>query len=162
MRTFLLFLLSSVFAVCNAFAAPETDSHTNASGNRKMAFRIEMQKGYVSGIMISAETDDAINGSMVNEFGISAIDFSYSKEKEKVKLINVGSFLNKWYIKQVLRNDINFALHILYGMPYKKKLHYEVTRDGENVTIFNTKRKIKYTFSPLVNKAETTNNDTEE
>ena len=159
MRTFLLFLLSSVFVVCSAFAARETDPQTNASANRKMAFRIEMQKGYVSGIMICAETDDAINGSMVNEFGISAIDFTYSKEKKKVKLINVGSFLNKWYIKQVLKNDINFALHILYGIPYKKKHHYEVTRDGENVTIFNTKRKIKYTFSPLQNKSDY---DTEE
>ena len=159
MRTFLLFLLSSVFVVCSAFAAPETDPQTNASGNRKMAFRIEMQKGYVSGIMICAETEDNINGSMVNEFGISAIDFSYSKKKEKVKLINVGSFLNKWYIKQMLKNDINFALHILYAMPYKKKHHYEVTHDGENVTIFNTKRKIKYTFSPLQNKSDY---DTEE
>ena len=159
MRTFLLFLLSSVFVVCNAFAASETDPQTNASANRKMAFRIEMQKGYVSGIMICAETDDAINGSMVNEFGISAIDFTYSKEKKKVKLINVGSFLNKWYIKQVLKNDINFALHILYGIPYKKKHHYEVTHDGENVTIFNTKRKIKYIFSPLQNKSDY---DTEE
>lgn len=162
MRTFLLFLLSSVFTICSAFAAPETDPQTNASANRKMAFRIEMQKGYVSGIMICAETEDAINGSMVNEFGISAIDFTYSKEKGKVKLINVGSFLNKWYIKKVLKDDINFALHILYGMPYKKNHHYEVTRDGEMVTIFNTKRKIKYTFSPLVNKADTTDNDTEE
>lgn len=159
MRTFLLFLLNSVFVVCNAFAAPESVQQTDAPETRKMAFRIEMQKGYVSGIIICAETDDAINGSMVNEFGISAIDFSYSKNKEKVKLINVGSFLNKWYIKQVLKNDINFALHILYGMPYKKKHHYEVTPDGENVTIFNTKRKIKYTFSPLQNKSDY---DTEE
>lgn len=114
-----------------------------------MAFRIEMQKGYVSGIMITGESDEYINGSMVNEFGISAIDFTFSKKKGKVKLINVGSFLNKWYIKQVLKNDINFALHILYGTPYNKKHNYEVTREGPNLIIFNTKRKIKYIFSPL-------------
>lgn len=159
MRAFLLFLLSSVFVICNAFAASETDTHTDASETRKMAFRIEMQKGYVSGIMICAETEDAINGSLVNEFGISAIDFSYTKKKEKVKLINVGSFLNKWYIKQVLKNDINFAIHILYDIPFKKKNIYEVSRNGENVTIFNTKRNIKYTFSPLQNKSDY---DTEE
>lgn len=159
MRAFLLFLLSSVLTVCNAFAASETDTHTDASETRKMAFRIEMQKGYVSGIMICAETEDAINGSLVNEFGISAIDFSYTKKKEKVKLINVGSFLNKWYIKQVLKNDINFAIHILYDIPLKKGNNYEVSRDGENVTIFNTKRNIKYTFSPLQNKSDY---DTEE
>lgn len=159
MRAFLLFLLSSILTVCNAFAASETDTHTDASETRKMAFRIEMQKGYVSGIMICAETEDAINGSLVNEFGISAIDFSYTKKKEKVKLINVGSFLNKWYIKQVLKNDINFAIHILYDIPFKKKNNYEVSRDGENVTIFNTKRNIKYTFSPLQNKSDY---DTEE
>lgn len=159
MRTFLLFLLSSVFVVCNAFAAPERELLTDAPATLKMAFRIEMQKGYVSGIIICAETEDVINGSLVNEFGISAIDFSYSKKKEKVKLINVGSFLNKWYIKQVLKNDINFAIHILYDIPLKKGNNYEVSRDGENVTIFNTKRNIKYTFSPLQNKSDY---DTEE
>lgn len=159
MRAFLLFLLSSVLTVCNAFAASEIDTQTDAQETRKMAFRIEMQKGYVSGIMICAETEDAINGSLVNEFGISAIDFSYTKKKEKVKLINVGSFLNKWYIKQVLKNDINFAIHILYDIPFKKGNNYEVSRDGENVTIFNTKRNIKYTFSPLQNKSDY---DTEE
>lgn len=159
MRAFLLFLLSSVLTVCNAFAASEIDTQTDAQETRKMAFRIEMQKGYVSGIMICAETEDVINGSLVNEFGISAIDFSYTKKKEKVKLINVGSFLNKWYIKQVLKNDINFAIHILYDIPFKKGNNYEVSRDGENVTIFNTKRNIKYTFSPLQNKSDY---DTEE
>lgn len=159
MRTFLLFLLSSVFVVCNAFAAPERELLTDAPATLKMAFRIEMQKGYVSGIMICAETEDVINGSLVNEFGISAIDFSYSKKKEKVKLMNVGSFLNKWYIRRVLKNDINFAIHILYDIPYKKKNNYEVSHDGANVTVFNTTRKIRYIFSPLQNKS---NNDTEE
>ncbi len=150
MRTFLLFLLSSIFAVCSVAENPSVT---------KMSFRMEMRKGYLSGILITAETDESIKGSMVNEFGISAIDFTYTKRKNKVKLLNVISFLDKWYIRRVLGNDINFTIHILYGIPYKKKNSYEVIRDGDDITIFNPGRGIRYTFSPIQDMTVSSKND---
>ncbi len=150
MRTFLLFLLSSIFAVCSVAENPSVT---------KMSFRMEMRKGYLSGILITAETDESIKGSMVNEFGISAIDFTYTKRKDKVKLLNVISFLDKWYIRRVLGNDINFTIHTLYGIPYKKKNSYEVIRDGDDVTIFNPGRGIRYTFSPIQDMTVSSKND---
>ena len=148
MRLFLLFL-SSILAFCS-FAA----------STRRHAFHIDMQKAYISGVLITNETEDVINGCMINEFGISAIDFSYSKNKGELKLINVTSFLNKWYIKRVLRNDMGFCIQILFGIPHKKKKCYEVTRSGDEVTILNTKRKMRYSFTPIEEK--NCNNDTEE
>lgn len=67
---------------------------------------IEMSKGYVSGVCIMANDGSVIKGSLFNEFGISAIDFTYQPDKKKVKLLSVIKILNKWYIKKVLRKDL--------------------------------------------------------
>lgn len=118
---------------------------------QRYTFQIETSKGGVSGILLANSSGQAIMGSMVNEFGVSAIDFSYSTAKNKIKLLRVISFLNKWYIKKVLANDIRYCIHELYGTPYKKKHSYVVERQGSTVSVFNKKRNIRYTFTPLEN-----------
>lgn len=149
MRAVLLFL-SSIIALCAVnVSAMSVDSIAQPSPLQKHVFQIETPKGFISGIMLVNENGETINGSMINEFGVSAIDFSYSKKKQKVKLMNVVSFLNKWYIKQVLKNDLKFCLHILYHIPYKKYHKYEVIRSHDTVAIINNKRHLKYSFSPL-------------
>lgn len=67
---------------------------------------IEMSKGYVSGVCIMVNDEGVIKGSLFNEFGISAIDFTYQPERKKVKLLSVIKMLDKWYIKKVLRKDL--------------------------------------------------------
>lgn len=160
MRAFLLFLSSLVALLTFNLRANEVDSIMQSSPLQKHTFQIETSNGFISGILLVNESDEYINGSMINEFGVSAIDFSYSKEKQKVKLLNVISFLNKWYIKQVLKNDIKFCLHVLYNTPFKKKHNYEVTRTIDSVTIINNKRHLKYSFSPLT--IPTNEDDSEE
>lgn len=160
MRAFLLFLSSLVALLTFNLRANEVDSVMHTSPLQKHTFQIETSNGFVSGVLLVSENDENINGSMINEFGVSAIDFSYSKKKQKVKLLSVVSFLNKWYIKQVLKNDIKFCLHILYGIPFKKKHNYEVIHMVDSVTIINNKRHLKYTFSPLT--ISTNEDDSEE
>ncbi len=111
--------------------------------------------------MLVSDNNENITGSMINEFGVSAIDFSYSREKQKVKLWSVVNFLNKWYIKRVLKNDIKFCLHVLFEIPYQKKHTYEIIRKADCVEILNTKQHLKYSFSPLTNSTNNTD-DTEE
>lgn len=160
MRVFLLFIssLATCLALLWGNSGQPTASATQAV--QRYSFRIETPKAYVSGIMIASREHDIINGSMINEFGISAIDFSYSEKKGKVRLINVVSFLNKWYMKQVLKKDIRLCLHVLYGIPYEAGRNYNVSTHGDTVTIMNNKRGLNYTFSPLTNISG--NNDTEE
>lgn len=67
---------------------------------------IEMPRGYLSGVCILLREGDTVKGSLFNEFGISALDFSYSLAKDKVKLHSVMAMLNKWYIKRVLKKDL--------------------------------------------------------
>lgn len=162
MRLFLLFLSSLIICFTFQAIASEPDDTTVETRNEasRMSFRIEMQRGYLSGILITADSGTDINGAMINEFGISALDFTYSRKSGKVKLLNVISFLNKWYIKRVLRADLGYCMHILYGIPISKERNYTVTRDGDSLSIVNTKRNISYIFSPITHNSD--NHDTEE
>lgn len=162
MRLFLLFLSSLITCFTFQAIASEPDDTTVETRTEasRMSFRIEMQRGYVSGILITADSGTDINGAMINEFGISALDFTYSRKSGKVKLLNVISFLNKWYIKRVLRSDLGYCIHILYGTPFSKERNYKVTRDGDSLSIVNTKRNISYIFSPITYNSD--NHDTEE
>lgn len=67
---------------------------------------IEMKKGYISGVCMLVNDEGVVRGSIFNEFGISAISFAYYPEHEKVKLLEVISMLNKWYIRKVLKKDL--------------------------------------------------------
>lgn len=110
-----------------------------------------MQKGYVSGILVANEDGDNIYCSMINEFGVSALDFIYNKKKRKIKLLNVVSFLNKWYIKRVLRDDLQYCMHQLYGIPYgKSEKQYLSVKEENKIIVDNIKRKLTYTFTPFV------------
>jgi len=120
MKRFLLFLNSLLFVCAIGLCANDIDSTDVNNQLQRYAFQIETDKAFVSGLLLANESEDVINGSMINEFGVSAIDFTYSKRKQKVKLLNVVSFLNKWYIRMVLKNDLKFCLHILYGTPFNK------------------------------------------
>ena len=63
----------------------------------------------ITGICImNVAPDNSIVGTVVNEFGVKAFDFTFSKGKAKV--LNVVGPLNKWYIKKVLRGDFTFIL----------------------------------------------------
>lgn len=158
MKRILLFLNSLLFVCTFGMRANDIDSTVVSHQLQRYSFQIETQKAFISGLLLANEDAGVINGSMINEFGVSAIDFNYIKKKQKVNLLNVVSFLNKWYIKMVLKKDLEFCLHILYNTPFNSKNSYEVVRKGDAVSIINHKRNLKYTFTPL---NPTDENDTE-
>lgn len=98
---------------------------------------IEFKKGGFSGICIMQQDEEYVMGSLVNEFGIKAFDFSYQRKKGKVKLYHVMGMMNKWYIKRVLRKDLAVIM--------KKHLN------GELLEHNNKRYKITYLFTPLAN-----------
>ena len=117
---------------------------------QRYAFQIETSNAVISGLMIVVDDDENITGSMINEFGISALDFRYSKKNQKVRLLNVIKFLNRWYIKRTLKSDIQCFLQLLYDRPCRSAHKYEITHTDEGVSVFNSKRDIKYTFTRLI------------
>jgi hypothetical protein len=72
---------------------------------------------------------------LFNEFGITAIEFSYNPERDKVKLKHVIKMMDKWYIRRVLRKDIAQLMSLLYN----GKTEYQ-----------NTRRNISYQFIPII------------
>jgi len=136
--------------------AQELDSGEDLDSllTHRWAFDITMEKGHISGVMITKEDDSSIIGTMINEFGVSALSFVYDKHKSKLRLQDVMSMLNKWYIKRVLKNDITFCLHVLYDTPYKKKHKYVLSVTTTNISITNTQRKLTYSFKPFDSETE--------
>jgi len=114
------------------------------SGDRaRYRAMIETPKAYVSGICILLQDDQIVRGSIINEFGVTALSFSYYPDKEKVKLHQVVRPMDKWYIRRVLRKDLCHLLNLM----------------RENVYIYtDTKYKITYKFTPL----EVTDDEIEE
>jgi hypothetical protein len=96
-------------------------------------------------------------GTVVNEFGINAFDFVYNKEKQEVKLIDVISFIDKWYIKKALKED----LEALLSLNEKKDKNKEITKQEDDTIILNDKRyKITYTLTPLVEQIDQEEDET--
>ncbi len=107
---------------------------------------IEMKKGYMSGVCILVNDGGLVKGSLFNEFGISAMDFTYRPDRRKVKLLSVVKMLDKWYVKRVLRKDLAQLMEQLRkgAGEYKDerfKINYKFTlledKQEENDTIKN-------------------------
>ena len=134
-----LFLLISIACLTIFFAPSALAQNTFPSkeGEKcRYSVQIDFSKAYISGVGIIAYTDNQIAGSVFNEFGVSALSFSYNPQKEKVKILSVAGKLNRWYIKAVIKKDLKKLIKVLQkgGTSYK-----------------NQKYNITYTFVPIVN-----------
>jgi hypothetical protein len=83
------------------------------SERAKYAAYIEMPKAYVSGICVLLQEDGLIKGSLFNEFGITALDFTYNPQRDKIKLHSVMKMMDKWYIRKVLKKDLRQVMKTL-------------------------------------------------
>ena len=95
---------------------------------------IETPRAYISGICILLKEGDLIKGSLFNEFGITALDFTYDPKRQKVKLHSVIKMMDKWYIRRVIRKDLAQLMIRL--------------QEGET-QYRNERRHMNYLFTPL-------------
>ncbi len=98
-----------------------------------VTYNMSMQtsKAYVSGLLIMQYDEPDIKAVLVNEFGVSFMEFTYQPRKQKVKLHYVMASMNKWYIKRTLRSDIKNIINKM--------------QQGDTVYV-NSKRNIQYHF----------------
>lgn len=125
----LIGLLVSNLAIAQTIVFPN-DSVKKVS----YSMQIDFNDAYLSGVCILVKEENIIKSCIINEFGLSLMEFIYDLNKNKVKLGHVMKTLDKWYIKRTLKNDLKFVMQAM--------------RKGEN-EYFNKKRKLKYTFSIL-------------
>ena len=94
----------------------------------KYATTIELPKGYLSGITIMVREADVYHGVLFNEFGITALEFTYQPQTKKVELIEVIAMLDKWYIRRVLKNDLQHVMeNLMKGNPTYKDEKYHIS-----------------------------------
>lgn len=107
----------------------------------------------VSGICVLKANEDGFVGTLVNEFGIKAMDFVYQSRNRNVKLLNVIKFLDKWYIRKIVRKDLS---HLFSAKGSERLKHRNITI-GENgdMSLENTKYHITYNLIPIHENATT-------
>lgn len=124
----LLLLCSATRAYCQQSLVPQP--------GEKVRYKamIEMPRAYLSGVCILLNDTSVIKGSIFNEMGVSAIDFSYVLANSRLRLHHVMGAFDKWYIKRTLRKDL---LALLRQM-----------ENGAS-TYHNNKRHLTYTLTPM-------------
>lgn len=128
------FQLSRILSICLLLliSAGSFGFPTENGQRSKYDFSIEMGRAHLSGILVIMKDNGDIRGSLVNEFGISALDFVYNGKK--VEIISIMAKLDKWYIKKLLKKDM---VRVLSAMS-----------EGQS-RYRNEKRKIEYTFAEI-------------
>jgi hypothetical protein len=98
--------------------------------------------------VMEVQPDRHIVGTVVNEFGVKAFDFSFDGDKAKV--FNVIGPLDKWYIRKVLRGDFSFILSNIemHRDAVKKKRKMTILPNGD-ISVSNDRYNIHYTFTPM-------------
>lgn len=117
------------------------DTFPRAGTDMQYSAAIETSRAYISGICIIQNNGTEARGSLFNEFGISALDFTYNISSHKVKLHSVAKMLDKWYIKRVIRKDLSQLMDCLqHGITEYK----------------NDKHHLRYQLTPMPTSAEET------
>jgi len=139
---FLLSLASLTVQAQDSLIVQQAPLSDSIGCKTKYATTIELSKGYLSGITIMVREADVYHGVLFNEFGITALEFTYQPQTKKVELIEVIAMLDKWYIRRVLKNDLQHVMeNLMKGNPtYKdEKYHisykFSVMSNDENASI---------------------------
>lgn len=151
MRKFLLWisLWLAVLSVSAQQAAPSGtlfsfDKEKKATYNLFIRF----EKGSLTGICFIKSCEGGLVGSVMNEFSIKAFDFVYRAESQKVRLFHLVGFMNKWYIKRILKKDWSYLLAYPQVDNKDKRRKITVTDNGA-IVLENRRYRICYTFIPL-------------
>lgn len=148
MRRFLVSISLFVLAwSCMAQALDVSDSCAT-----KYSVCISFRGTPITGLCIVRGNGDEVLGSVINEFGIKAFDFVFSKDKGKTRLQNVIKMMNKWYVKKVVSADLSTLLRSENSEKQMKRR--TILKDNRQLTLNNNKYNITYKFIPI--------NDTEQ
>ena len=115
----------------------ESGVRSQETGDRRQ----EAGTRYVSGICVLHREGDKIHGSLFNEFGITALGFTYWPEKKKVKLHTVMKMMDKWYIRRILKKDLRQLMEVLRS---------QETGGGRQAVWKNERYHIVYQLTPLL------------
>lgn len=150
MRRFLLSISLMLVAYCATAACEQPCFPEEEGESRQYAVLLQFGKVSLTGICIMKHVDGVIAGTMINEFGIRAFDFSFDREDNRVKLSNIIGFLDRWYIRKTIRRDMTLLLG--YGndeLPVEVRRHIIEQREDQSIVMTNSEGNITYRFTPI-------------
>lgn len=113
MRNFLASISLSACLLAPLAARAQTFYPESDGQQVTAAAMIELPKGSISGICALSREGNTIHGAIVNEFGITAIGFSYDIKKDKVRISHAAAMLSKWYVRKLIANNLRELIHAL-------------------------------------------------
>ena len=127
--------------------------YVDSIGRQEYKMNISVKDADVSGILImKCDSTGVIKCALMNEFGISALNFCISEDRRKVELVNVISFLDKWYIRKVLKSDLEYLFSATEDDLEKENHDRVIRRTDDSVILENKKYNITYTLEELKDK----------
>lgn len=140
MQRLYVILFASLFII-PSFASAQCLGESNRSN--RYSVQIDIDRAGISGVYIMQEQNDTVLCAIVNEFGVSALSFTYNPVKGRIKIVGCLPQLNKWYIKRILKRDL-------------KSIIPQLQRWNENdpFEYYNPKFSIRYRFDKLVKSIE--------
>ena len=102
----------------------------------------------LTGICIIRTDEGGSKGTIMNEFGVNALDFTLSADRKKVRLQHVVAMMDKWYVKRVVRKDLQYLFSATMS-PQTKGRRTVVRTAAGSVTLENEKYKLKYSLKPI-------------
>ena len=143
-----LLLISLIFGLSLAKADNECSFFPTDEGERReYTSTIQFNRNTLSGICIVKKEENKYIGTFINEFGIKAFDFIYDHRKMSVKILNTIEFINKWYIKRVIKKDLKFLFTNKQNFKKRKR---EIEYNDSCAILTNNKYNIQYSFTPLI------------
>lgn len=112
-----------------------------------LAVCLDTDRGGFCGVCVMEKQDNDIKGSLFNEFGITAFNFVYSVGNGKIKLVDVIPFLNRWYIKKIIKGDLKYLFDNIPVVRTSESKGRRLEIADDSVTLTNRKYNIVYTFS---------------
>jgi len=100
-----VFLVTELVEVTGTDASPYIFPFNDNEPTR-YTVAITFKNASFSGICVVKQKDDIIVGTIVNEFGIRAFDFTVSLDRKHVKLLNVMKTLDKCLVRKTIARDL--------------------------------------------------------
>ena len=104
------------------------------TGTSKYSVQIDLKQAYIGGLCIIKGDESALTASVVNEFGVSMLTFSYDVNKGKVKIINCIKQLRNPFIKRILKKDFKEVLDIYLTQNETHKLPIKHINQKHDIT----------------------------
>lgn len=133
---------------CVASAAWAEDYLLALGGRQQFNVAITARGAEITGICIIKSDETGSRGSIVNEFGVHALDFTLSSDRRKVRLLNVMPAMDRWYIRKVVRGDLRFLFNATENPQTKGQRTVVVEADG-SVNLKNARYKLTYSLKTI-------------